>query len=134
MGTRADFYLGRGAQATWLGSIAWDGHPGSIEGAVLSATDADQYRSALATFLKDSEGILPSDGWPWPWEDSRLTDYAYALDAGKVYANYFGHGWFDPLDPQGEEKASGPVVFPDMSQMKQAIGKTGFIVLGLPHE
>lgn len=30
MGTRADFYVGRGEQAEWLGSIAWDGNPGAI--------------------------------------------------------------------------------------------------------
>jgi hypothetical protein len=28
MGTRADFYVGRGETAEWLGSIAWDGNPG----------------------------------------------------------------------------------------------------------
>lgn len=27
MGTRADFYIGRGENAEWLGSIAWDGDP-----------------------------------------------------------------------------------------------------------
>ncbi len=27
MGTRADFYVGLGEQAEWLGSVAWDGNP-----------------------------------------------------------------------------------------------------------
>ena len=26
MGTRADFYLGEGSAAEWLGSVAWDGY------------------------------------------------------------------------------------------------------------
>lgn len=30
MGTRADFYVGTGANAEWLGSIAYDGHPDTI--------------------------------------------------------------------------------------------------------
>ena len=27
MGTRADFYVGRGDAAEWIGSIAYDGYP-----------------------------------------------------------------------------------------------------------
>jgi hypothetical protein len=27
MGTRADFYVGRGKDAEWLGSVAFDGYP-----------------------------------------------------------------------------------------------------------
>jgi hypothetical protein len=30
MGTRADFYIGRGTEAEWLGSVAWDGYPGGV--------------------------------------------------------------------------------------------------------
>ncbi len=31
MGTRADFYTGRGQTAQWLGSIAWGGYPVGTE-------------------------------------------------------------------------------------------------------
>lgn len=30
MGTRADFYVGRGTEAEWIGSIALDGYPDGI--------------------------------------------------------------------------------------------------------
>jgi hypothetical protein len=30
MGTRADFYVGRGETAEYLGSIAWDGYPDGL--------------------------------------------------------------------------------------------------------
>lgn len=30
MGTIADFYVGRGPKAEWIGSIAWDGYPDGI--------------------------------------------------------------------------------------------------------
>ena len=26
MGSRADFYIGEGTEAEWLGSVAWDGY------------------------------------------------------------------------------------------------------------
>jgi hypothetical protein len=38
MGTRADFYVGRGGQAEWLGSIAWDGYPSGIDKWVFSVS------------------------------------------------------------------------------------------------
>ena len=36
MGTRADFYVGRGESAEWLGSVAWDGNPRGIDDPVLT--------------------------------------------------------------------------------------------------
>ena len=47
MGTRADFYIGRGAEAEWLGSIAWDGYPGGIDAGIKEATDDAVYRQAI---------------------------------------------------------------------------------------
>src|ERR1019366_740841 len=55
MGTRADFYIGRGASAEWLGSIAWDGHPDSVAAAVLRATTEDKYRAALVKHMHERE-------------------------------------------------------------------------------
>lgn len=31
MSTRADFYVGRGAEAEWIGSISWDGYPDGVD-------------------------------------------------------------------------------------------------------
>ena len=30
MGTRADLYIGRGTDAEWIGSVAWDGYPSGL--------------------------------------------------------------------------------------------------------
>ena len=94
MGTRADFYLGRGKNATWLGSIAWDGYPDGIPDNVLNAKDESFYLSELKRFFKTRNDLtLPDEGWPWPWDDSRTTDYAYAFDSGQVYIACYGYKW-----------------------------------------
>lgn len=135
MGTRADFYVGRGTEAEWLGSIGWDGY--EIDDSIHAAKTEEEYRAAVTAFLdgrmvRDPEALsvedalkearakaiesgmddhmlehfakldpyaptgdatYPKDGWPWPWEDSNTTDYAYAFDAGYSWINVFGHGW-----------------------------------------
>jgi hypothetical protein len=117
MGTRADFYVGRGETAEWVGSIAWDGYPEGImphaaekkrawvDGPLMpaaakwpvgahlfDATTEQEFRERVARFFEYREDVtLPENGWPWPWENSQTTDYAYAFDGGKVYASCFGH-------------------------------------------
>jgi hypothetical protein len=121
MGTRADFYMDRGQDAEWLGSIAWDGYPDDVELIEsLHATSAEEYREAVAAmFGRRRDATLPAQGWPWPWDDSGTTDYAYAFDDGKVWASNFGSPWFDPLGahPEGDDDAAD-VPFPDMSARK----------------
>jgi hypothetical protein len=120
MGTRADFYNGKGKDAEWLGSIAWDGNPGGIEGDVLRAKTADEFKAALEKFAESRDDWTAVDnGWPWPWEDSHTTDYAYAFHGGKVWASCFGHAWFDPLETEPEHDDSKPTEFPDMSNKKK---------------
>lgn len=141
MGTRADFYVGRGETAEWLGSIAMDGYPDGIDDAVKGSSTEAQYRAAVAAFIAaDDRGTTPEMGWPWPWEDSRTTDYAYAFVAndapgsGAVWASSFGHRWFlvqreEPDDEPGEKVA----VFPNMkSRQNVTMGpRSGLIVLGM---
>jgi hypothetical protein len=117
MGTRADFYMGRGLEAEWLGSIAWDGYPaGFLPDLIRRATSEAEYRATVEDYLSDREdGTTPSMGWPWPWDDSSTTDYAYAFDDGKVWASCFGDAWF-PATEEDEPESDGPkAVFPDMS-------------------
>ncbi len=143
MGTRSDFYIESGDQLEWLGSQAWDGYPSGIDNEVLVAANQEGYRSAVARFLASSEsGSMPSDGWPWPWDTSGTTDYAYVFRAEKVWASCFGGPYFDPLVEQkdGEDQGDplcnpdGPrPTFPDMSVLKRrsVFGKhSGVIVLG----
>jgi hypothetical protein len=94
MGTRADFYVGRGPAAEWLGSIAWDGYPAGIDSTVFQAIDESDYRGLVSAFLRREDGTTPDMGWPWPWDDSGTTDYAYAYDGGAIYGSSFGHEWF----------------------------------------
>lgn len=119
MGTRADFYVGRGDQAEWLGSIGWDGYPDGIESAILEAKSEDGFRGSVAVFMESREdATLPSYGWPWPWNDSRTTDYAYAFDDGQTWVACFGAGWYAP-DDWSDERADMPKQeFPDMSALK----------------
>ena len=123
MGTRADFYVGRGKDAKWLGSIAWDGYPEGIDREVLNATTDDAFGAAVNNFLaKRKDATWPEHGWPWPWENSNTTDYAYAFDGGHVW--FTGHdGWRDARQPvpnaEAYQNASPPLFeFPDMSQQK----------------
>jgi len=101
MGTRADYYVGRGEKAKWLGCTAWDGNPGGITSTkagkeLLKATDAKTFRAALKRlFRKRDDFSVQADGWPWPWEDSCTTDYAYAYVRGKVWISNYGSQWFD---------------------------------------
>lgn len=159
MGTRADFYVGRGTTAEWLGSIAWDGNPDSItphteeqapawrggpmrpklgewpHGAHLfdATTEAD-YRTRVARFFQHRDDVtLPEHGWPWPWDDSSTTDYAYAFDSGKVWASCFGYEWFDPTqaEPELDDAVEKTAVFPTMKTDRAALGgkRSGVMVL-----
>lgn len=139
MGTRADFYVGRGTDAEWLGSIAWDGYPEGIESKILRTRYQKAYREYVQEYIESREdGTLPEMGWPWPWDDSGTTDFAYAFDNGRVYVCCFGSAWTDtPLvedvfDQHAEDRAS----FPDMSGQKHSAAagskRSGVMVVSAP--
>lgn len=135
MGTRADFYVGRGPDAEWLGSIAWDGYPDGIDRGVLEMAGEASYRLAVLAMLQErDDGTLPEQGWPWPWSTSHTTDYAYAFDEGQVWASCFGHPWFDPKHEEPEHEDAKPTELPDMAHRQATTwGKrSGLIVIG-PH-
>lgn len=141
MGTRADFYIGRGQDAEWIGSLAWDGDPQwvsadsprSIGGkqALLAATEAE-FRAGVAHMAETRDDFTtPDRGWPWPWDTSSTTDFAYAFesddqDCGRVYASSFGGPWFEvdldkdnggePVDEDGNPSSGPAPTFPDMSE------------------
>jgi hypothetical protein len=168
MGTRADFYVGRGPKAEWIGSRCYDGHPESVAPQVIRGLDVQkrlanavkalnnaakirpalaggvskiskqidslatsvacavvevEYRDDVARMIKalkrsDSGGILPADGWPWPWENSQTTDFAYAFDGGKVWVSCFGSEWADASNVPEEwpnERKSKKAAFPEFA-------------------
>jgi len=138
MGTRADFYVGRGADAEWLGSVAMDGYPDGIPSEVKCAKGEQEYRDYVAAFLSATDhATVPERGWPWPWNDSQTTDYAYAFDGGDVFASCFGCAWFDPEMPEPEyddDRRTKVAVFPDMTARKNVTfgRRSGLIILGGP--
>jgi hypothetical protein len=110
MGTRADFYV----KDEWLGSVAWDGyffHYEREHNLIMNAVSEEQFRKLVAAELANrNDGTIPDrHGWPWPWDDSRTTDYAYVYDNGVVYVYVFG-------EPQDGAPARD---WPDMSNIKQ---------------
>lgn len=99
MGTRADFYVGSGRSAEWLGSIAFDGYPeGYPKGLRLAASEAE-FRDGvwrIAETIADkgySHFTQPSDGWPWPWASSLGTDMAYTWHDGGSLISRYGSEW-----------------------------------------
>ena len=122
MGSKADFYAGRGTNAEWLGSIAWDGNPASLPTELVGAKDDDAYREEVAKLLsKRGDAITAASGWPWPWSTSHGTKYSYALDKGRVWASCYGSSWWKAASPEPDHttlrrKAAS---FPDMSLAKK---------------
>lgn len=91
MGTRADFYIMEDDKLEWLGSIAWGGYD---IGNVAKATTKTEYRTLLGEFLGSrDDSTYPDDGWPWPWENSKLTDEIYIFIAGEQPFGVFGRVW-----------------------------------------
>ena len=158
MGTRADFYVGRGENAEWLGSIAWDGYPEGLELTLaqtecfapgcfankredwpegkhlLDAETELEYRYRIERFFENRDDVTrPEMGWPWPWENSNTTDYAYAFDGKRVWASCFGSPWFDPMIDDYEARGNDPMpVFPDMSNIQNTAwggNRSGLIVV-----
>ena len=132
MGTRADFYVGRGEDAEWLGSIAFDGYPqGAAAETLLTATSEDDFRTTVADLLaRREDATTPEQGWPWPWTNSRTTDYAYAWDGGRLHASCFGSHWFNPRDKEPPEGTCSKTVFPDMSKRQNVtMGPRSGIIL-----
>gem|GEM_PF-1780264 len=125
MGTRADFYIGRGEHAEWLGSIAWSSSPRDLatrQPGLLRASSVDDYRQQVAELLAGREdATTPDMGWPWPWPDSSATEYAYAFDYERVYAAASGGTWFMPTtdEPVPGNDTRIHSAFPDMSHRAQ---------------
>ena len=140
MGTRADFYVGRGKEAEWLGSIAFDGYPKGLPSKraggqdLKQAATEEEFRNRVKAELEGrDDATFTVQGWPWPWEDSRTTDYSYAFDKGKVWASSFGSEWFLATDPEPDVLDDRPktAVFPNMKHlMNVTFGKrSGLVVI-----
>lgn len=63
VGTRADFYIGRGETAEWIGSIAFDGYPEGVDDAVLTAKNEADYRAAVKDFFATRDDATLPPRW-----------------------------------------------------------------------
>lgn len=127
----ADFYLGTGADARWLGSLAEIGDPGQVSRldaraghcratGVLSAPDPHTYEAAVAALLDHHRDIeagfvaVPSLGEDlgWPWLEATSAGwFAYAFTDHGVRASLRGGPWFTPdldLPDCGATTCTGP--------------------------
>lgn len=144
MGTRADFYIGidpRGMD--WLGSIAWDGYPVESNGNGMDFSDPARYVTTIQERAQEKGWTAPEDGWPWPWEDSVGTDYAYTLYGGEVWFTRFGGDWFRFADREALEHGYDyhayqhiPARFPDMRDRQRVTWgpRSGLLVINAPPE
>jgi hypothetical protein len=133
MGTRADFYIGSGNEAEWLGSVAWDGYQWASEGTLIDAKTEDIFRLEVEKIKSERDDFThPDMGWPWPWDDSNTTDYAYMFDGDKVRVFAFGGEQFINDDGEIDYQDGKFDGFPDMSSRKNvAFGnRSGIIVIG----
>lgn len=140
MGTRADFYVGKGKDAEWLGSIPWDGYPAMKDqpcGIAIERDNEEHYRQGVEHLIADAKGTTPDMGWPWPWEDSVMTDFAYTWDDDRPWVSHFGGQWVpleqwvdhDPEADEDEEYAE----FPNMKHIQNVTfgPRSGLIVIGI---
>ncbi|MFE2755427.1 DUF4192 domain-containing protein [Actinosynnema sp. NPDC059335] len=92
----ADFYDQHSTESRWLGAVQGHADPGSLRTIdigrkMLEANDPDTFASAVADLLDvwadrdDGLSHPPSDGWPWPWPDSRHADWVYTFDGHRVW-------------------------------------------------
>ncbi len=124
MGTRADFYVGNGKEAEWLGSIAWDGYPQNDDLAeILGAQTELDYRQLVKSVLgARDDATFPENGWPWPWEDSGTTDFSYHFVENKIRVCCFGRGMIPVAEALGgniEYDKLEEWAFPDMTERKK---------------
>lgn len=136
MGTRADFYIKEDKEWEWLGSVGWDGyewHEDKNNPLILSKTK-ELFKNAVKFIeLHRDDFTLPEQGWPWPWNDSTLTDYSYVFENGKVDVYIFGElviGYDDELEEDITTETKSE--FPDMSEIQNVtLGKrSGVIIIG----
>lgn len=101
MPCRGDFYCSTESGMEWLGSLAYDGHPGhhSIR-RVLTCIGEKEYRSVVGNLLQRTDATRPEMGWPWVYATSAGSDYAYCFDGKAVLISYHGSGWFTPNEDQ----------------------------------
>jgi hypothetical protein len=143
MGTRADFYVRKGADLEWIGSVAWDGYDiaemteeAALKSernrscaAVKLAKTEPEFRNAVTLYFSHREDVvLPEDGWPWPWEDSLTTDMAYVFDGDRTRV----FPWGGKYAAEEGDDSGGDIPDFEWPNMKEIMNvkDAGFIIIG----
>lgn len=97
MGTRCDFYVSKENEIIWLGSYGWDGYPEGVakEIDLQNCNTESEFKDKVNKFLSDNNGIFPKDGWPWPWNDSKTTDFHYIFHDSKVFVSNYSSKYIE---------------------------------------
>jgi hypothetical protein len=137
MGTRADFYVDRPEGMEWVGSVAFDGWPGATNAPVGTCSE-EEFRAWFDALPDDYRKTLPSQGWPWPWDSSDGTDYAYLWspdEGGMIKVASFGYGWISVAEALEEDwpprkEVGFPVMVPPADPLHERSGV--IVVAGRP--
>jgi len=92
LGTKADFYIKRGEELEWRGSIEWDGQEDKIPENILRATNEQEFQENLDAFFKRKpDSVGPDKPWPWHYDSSKFTDFCYIMweEKGKLVISHF---------------------------------------------
>ena len=146
MGTRADFYIRKDGALKWLGSVALDGYDvdeaeetwatrndrGRACWALKNVETESDFTAALQFYFEMRDDVTDpvEHGWPWPWEDSRTTDYAYVFEGNKLRR----FAWGKEIIP-GDDESERPEPdggWPDMTNIQDVtLGtRSGVILVG----
>jgi len=88
MTTPADFYVGRGVHAEYLGTSD-RGHPTTVNVWAAFQSRGDTPYTEL-TFRGIAAHLLDANAWPHEHGDSSGTPWAYCWDKGTVYVYHYG--------------------------------------------
>ena len=105
----ADFYIGLGEDAEWLGSLSADGTPAELDAVNLFGPTADGELYTEATFreivaatlakaVEADRGYDANDPWPWPYPSSHGTDYVYVFVNGTIHVFEKGFNAVDSIE------------------------------------
>ena len=101
MSTKADFYVGTGKDAEWIGTLLKNGSVYYIPMDILIQVNKTMFEEMVLELLSLKQSVIPDKGDKWihPWEDSRVTDYVYMFDNNKEKVMMYQCGIDLLLDP-----------------------------------
>lgn len=122
---RSDFYVMKHDESlVWEGSAFKNGGLHTTPLNILIQANRTMFEEAVLDYLREvsSANKYNGDAWPWPWSDSRMTDYTYIFHEcmGKVLMSQEGGRLVDPIkiiqgmDMIGADVGIGLIKFPIM--------------------